>query len=217
MRMLPGRRRDNCTPSAPPPGVSLYYRAPRRLLRIMASSRALARAAIALRLLLTISWHGAEALSAAAASGDVGGGGGGVTSSTSSTSSSSSSRPILRSSRDYRLLEVVPHDTSSFTCVPYIYSMRVPRPLFRFRLFSSRWLPPQLRPPPPRTTTAFYFRATVLAHPIEFSTSFRLPRLTAPTRTETKIQTGADLLRRAHIRGYRHGTPIADHASRSRR
>ena len=149
MRMLPGRRRDNCTPSAPPPGVSLYYRAPRRLLRIMASSRALARAAIALRLLSTISWHGAEALSAAAASGDVGGGGGGVTSSTSSTSSSSSSRPILRSSRDYRLLEVVPHDTSSFTCVPYIYSMRVPRPLFRFRLFSSRWLPPQLRPSPP--------------------------------------------------------------------
>jgi hypothetical protein len=71
--------------------------------------------------------------------------------------------------------------------------------------------------PPPRTTTAFYFRATVLAHPIEFSTSFRLPRPTAPTRTETKIQTGADLLRRAHIRGYRHGTPIADHASRSRR
>ena len=157
MRMLPGRLRDNCTPSAPPPGGSLYYRAPRRLLRIMASSRALARAAIALRLLSTISWHGAEALSAAAASGDVGGGGGGVTSSTSSTSSSSS-RPILRSSRDYRLLEVVPHDTSSFTCVPYIYSMRVPRPLFRFRLFSSRWLPPQLRPsPPPAPPPHFIF------------------------------------------------------------
>eukprot|EP00970_Alexandrium_tamarense_P000987 scaffold107_cov215-Alexandrium_tamarense.AAC.19 len=37
-------------------------------------------------------------------------------SSTSSTSSSSAaSSSVLRSSRDYHLMEVVPHDTSSFT------------------------------------------------------------------------------------------------------
>ena len=93
-----------------------------------------------------------------------------------------------------------------------------PDPFFVFAFFPRDGFHRNFDPTPsPRTTTAFYFRATVLAHPIEFFASFRPPRPTAPTRTETKIQTGADLLRRAHIRGYRHGTPIADHASRSLR
>jgi hypothetical protein len=62
------------------------------------ATRILARAAVALRLLSTILCD-AEALAAASDGG-----------------STSTSR-ILGSNRDYRLVEVAPHDTSSFTCV----------------------------------------------------------------------------------------------------
>ncbi|KAL3809855.1 hypothetical protein ACHAXA_000224 [Cyclostephanos tholiformis] len=79
----------------------------------------LTRAVTALRLLslstMTSHWDVVALVSAASAA-SSGDGGGGTTSSTSSTTSSSmSSSRILRRSGDYNLLEVVPHDTSSFT------------------------------------------------------------------------------------------------------